>query len=79
MLHSALSGLTPDEVYFATGAGVREKLAADWQRAREVRLPTNRAVQCGACAPAEEVAHEAENPVIPRVLQMHPPDSKRSA
>jgi transposase InsO family protein len=39
--HSALGGLTPDEVYLGTGGGVREKLAADWLRAREARLAAN--------------------------------------
>ena len=79
MPHSALGGLTPDEVYFGTGGGVREKLADAWQRAREARLAANRTVQCGACAPVGEVARATETSVIPQLLHLHPPDSRRSA
>ena len=49
--HSALGGLTPDEVHFGTGTGVPERLGDAWQRAREARLAVNRTGGCGTCSP----------------------------
>jgi transposase InsO family protein len=48
--HSAFRGQTPDEMYFGTGVAIPEKLAQDRTAARERRLQTNRALQCGVCS-----------------------------
>jgi hypothetical protein len=46
--HSALNGLTPDEVYFGKGEGTPEQLAQARSKARMERLEANRAVAWGA-------------------------------
>lgn len=76
----APTAIAPDEMYFEAGAGGREELAEAWKRAREARLAANRAMSCAPCRSEREVAHETRTPVIiPRVLQLHPSDSRRSA
>jgi hypothetical protein len=47
--HSAFKGQTPDEMFFGTGAGVPDVLAARRRDAREARLAENRARRCGVC------------------------------
>ena len=47
--HSAFEGQTPDEMYFATGADVPEKLKAARLLARHARRETNLARSCSAC------------------------------
>jgi putative transposase len=49
MPHSAFQGQTPDEIFFATGDDVTEKLADARKRAREKRLAENRSAACDAC------------------------------
>jgi transposase InsO family protein len=49
MPHSAFQGQTPDEIFFATGDDVAQKLVAARKAAREKRLNENRAAACGAC------------------------------
>ena len=49
-------GLTPDEVHYGKGEGVRERLAEGRREAREKRLETNRAGNCGVCAPTKRAA-----------------------
>jgi len=49
MPHSAFQGQTPDEIFFATGDDVAQKLANARKAAREKRLNENRAAACGAC------------------------------
>jgi transposase InsO family protein len=48
--HFAFRGQTPDEMYFGTGAGVPDELAAAKQDARRRRLEVNRAAHCAVCA-----------------------------
>jgi len=48
--HSAFRGQTPDEMYFGTGAGVPDELAAAKRYARRRRLEVNRAAHCTVCA-----------------------------
>jgi putative transposase len=73
MPHSALGGLTPDEVYFEKGAGVREQLEAAWRKARAERLATNRGANCGTCKPAEPAG---ESSVISDVSQLRTEGSR---
>ena len=47
--HSAFEGQTPDEMYFATGADVPEKLKAVPLLARQARREANLALSCSAC------------------------------
>jgi len=47
--HSAFDGETPDEMYFGTGEGVPEDLAARRKAARAKRMETNRARSCRVC------------------------------
>ena len=54
MPHSAFRGQTPDEMYFGTGASVPATLAAARQEARQLRLSSNRQLQCGSCGPAPD-------------------------
>jgi len=49
MPHAAFSGQTPDEMYFGTAANLPAELAAPRSRARDSRLPANRALACEAC------------------------------
>ena len=49
MPHSALSGRTPDEVYFGQAESIPVKLAAARKVARRERLEANRALSCEAC------------------------------
>jgi putative transposase len=49
--HSAFRGQTPDEMYFATGHGVPEALAAERKTARAARLEANRSTSCRTCEP----------------------------
>ncbi len=48
--HSAFRGQTPDEVYFGSGAGVPDQLAAARAAARAARLKANREARCAVCA-----------------------------
>ena len=50
MPHAAFHGQTPDEMYFGTGDGVPDALAAAKQDARRRRLAVNRAARCAVCA-----------------------------
>ena len=47
--HSAFEGQTPDEMYFATGSDVPEKLKAARLLARQARRAANLARSCSAC------------------------------
>ena len=47
--HSALSGQTPDEMYFSKGGSIPAELAAARQNARQARVEANRKRTCGAC------------------------------
>lgn len=47
--HSAFRGQTPDEMYFATGEAIPNRLTADRAAARSARLEANRALSCDAC------------------------------
>jgi len=49
MPHSALQGQTPDEIFFATGDDVTEKLADARKLARVKRMAENRSATCDAC------------------------------
>jgi transposase InsO family protein len=48
--HAAFRGQTPDEMYFGTGAGIPEQLAAARTAARAARLKANREARCAVCA-----------------------------
>jgi hypothetical protein len=48
--HSAFKGQTPDEIYFAKGEGVPDRLARARGSARANRMEKNRAQQCAVCA-----------------------------
>ena len=76
--HSALGGLTPDEVYFGNGANVRELLAEACSRARAERLLANRAASCGTCPSQAEADHESRIHFNTSRMQLHPPDSGMS-
>ena len=52
MPHWAHKGLTPDEVHFGTGDGIRECLRAEHAQARQVRLKVNQEVTCETCEAA---------------------------
>jgi transposase InsO family protein len=47
--HSAFRGQTPDEMYFGTGEGVEQQIAAGKAKAREERLEENRNIACDEC------------------------------
>lgn len=49
MPHWAHKGLTPDEVYFHTGVGIRERLKAEHVKARRARLEVNQDLTCETC------------------------------
>ena len=51
--HSAFKGQTPDEMYFATGADVPEKLLAAQLLAKQSRRESNLARSCSACRTTE--------------------------
>ena len=51
--HSAFQGQTPDEMYFATGADVPEKLLAAQLLAKQARREANLARSCSACGITE--------------------------
>ena len=51
--HSAFKGQTPDEMYFATGADVPEKLLAAQLIAKQARRESNLARSCSACRNTE--------------------------
>ena len=51
--HSAFKGQTPDEMYFATGADVPEKLLAAQLIAKQARREDNLARSCSACRTTE--------------------------
>jgi transposase InsO family protein len=51
MPHHALSGQTPDEIYFDQADGVRERLIAARRRARLERMEGNRGQSCRVCGP----------------------------
>ena len=53
MPHWAHKGLTPDEVYFSTGDGIRERLKQEHARAREARLKVNQDLTCETCEASE--------------------------
>jgi len=66
--HSAFEGQTPDEMYFATGADVPDRLKADRLLARHERRETNLARSCSACRTETQlVALESPTtePIIP--------------
>jgi len=48
--HSSFGGQTPEEMYFGTGGGVEERLAAGRRAACLARVAANRAVSCSVCA-----------------------------
>ena len=49
MPHWAHKGLTPDEVYFNTGDGIRERLKAEHALALQARLKVNQDLTCETC------------------------------
>ena len=51
--HSAFKGQTPEEMYFATGADVPEKLQAAHLLAKQARREANLARSCSACRTTE--------------------------
>ena len=51
--HSAFKGQTPDEMFFATGAEVPEKLLAAHLLAKQARREANQARSCSACRTTE--------------------------
>ena len=51
--HSAFKGQTPDEMYFAMGADVTEKLQVAQLLAKRVRREANLARSCSACRATE--------------------------
>ena len=68
--HSALGGLTPDEVYFGSGADIGAQLAAARLQAQQDRLAANRTLSCGSCSPEIEVPLETQTPFNTRVVQL---------
>ena len=54
MPHWAHKGLTPDEVYFSTGAGIRERLKKEHARVRKALLRVNQGVTCETCEEGED-------------------------
>jgi hypothetical protein len=48
--HAAFRGQTPDEMYFGTGAGLPDKLAAAKKEALAARLAANREASCANCS-----------------------------
>ena len=58
MPHWALKGLTPDEVYNGTGAGIQERLAEEHARACEARIKTNQSVTCETCEAGQGAGKE---------------------
>ena len=56
MPHSAFSGQTPDEMYFATKSDIAEELRRKCDDAREKRFNANRSLTCGVCDDAESEA-----------------------
>ena len=53
MPHWAHKGLTPDEVYFGTDVGIRERLRQEHARARQARLKVNQETTCETCEASE--------------------------
>ena len=49
MPHWALKRLTPDEVYFGTGAGIQGRLKVEHARAQEGRIKVNQGLTCETC------------------------------
>ena len=49
MPHWAHRGLTPNEVHYGSGDGIRERLAEERARTRQLRLEVNRGTSCDAC------------------------------
>jgi putative transposase len=49
MPHSAFHGQTPNEMFFAAGDELTQKLFAARKTAREERVKENRAAGCGVC------------------------------
>jgi putative transposase len=47
--HSAFRGQTPDEMYFGTGKGIPDQLAAAGESARQERIEVNRNLSCETC------------------------------
>ena len=47
--HAAFRGQTPNEIYFGTGHGIPDELAAARKRARQMRVALNRSANCGSC------------------------------
>ena len=52
MPHWAHKGLTPDEVYFDTGDGIRERLKVEHAQALQARIKVNQDVTCETCETA---------------------------
>ena len=53
MPHWAHKGHTPDEVYFGTGDGLRERLRQEHAQARQARLMVNQEETCETCGASE--------------------------
>ena len=49
MPHWAHRGLTPNEVHYGSGDGIRERLAEERSRTRQLRIEVNRGTSCDAC------------------------------
>jgi hypothetical protein len=56
--HSALSGRTPDEVYFGRAEQIPAQLVAASREARKRRLEANRSLSCEACVVPGRAASE---------------------
>ena len=52
ILHAALRGRTPDEVYIGRGEQILAELEAAKRAARDARLDANRGASCSACSGA---------------------------
>ncbi|MDZ4847827.1 MAG: hypothetical protein SGI77_00910 [Pirellulaceae bacterium] len=63
--HSAFKGQTPDEMYFATGADVPEKLQAARVVARQARREANLKRTCSACRPEPAIVQIKPPPIPP--------------
>ena len=56
--HSAFRGQTPDEMYYARGQGVAEKLECAKKAARAARIEANQAASCRICWPTSLTSEE---------------------
>ncbi len=53
--HSAFRGQTPDEMYFATGKHIPNRLENSRKAARQSRMEVNRKTSCNICEPQETI------------------------